>query len=197
MAIPENDPSLGSKPAPGELRLVQAFVNTLEPDVDAEVFVSPAALHDWLVFAELLPAGSPDLDDADVVRARALREALRSLLLANAGEDLDPAAAALVEGEAERVPLRLCLTAEGRPSLGCAGGGLDGAVSRLLAVIAVAGVDGTWRRLKACREHTCEWAFYDSSRNGSGAWCTMAVCGNRTKARRFRERHSAAAAAAS
>ena len=43
--------------------------------------------------------------------------------------------------------------------------------------------DGTFARLKACREHTCEWAFYDHSRNRSATWCSMEVCGNRAKAR--------------
>ena len=46
--------------------------------------------------------------------------------------------------------------------------------------------DGTWRRLKACREDTCQWAFYDRSKNRSGTWCSMAVCGNRAKARAYR-----------
>ncbi len=50
---------------------------------------------------------------------------------------------------------------------------------------------GTWSRLKACREHECEWAFYDHTKNRSGAWCSMQRCGNRAKARAFRERHAA------
>jgi predicted RNA-binding Zn ribbon-like protein len=48
--------------------------------------------------------------------------------------------------------------------------------------------DGTWRRLKACSAETCQWAFYDGSRNRSGVWCTMQTCGNRAKARSFRQR---------
>ena len=52
--------------------------------------------------------------------------------------------------------------------------------------------DGTWSRLKACRAGTCRWAFYDHTRNRSGVWCTMDVCGNRTKVRSFRERQDAA-----
>jgi predicted RNA-binding Zn ribbon-like protein len=49
--------------------------------------------------------------------------------------------------------------------------------------------NGTWERLKACALHdTCEWAFYDWSKNRSGTWCDMKVCGNRSKARAYRER---------
>ena len=47
-------------------------------------------------------------------------------------------------------------------------------------------VDGTWSRLKACPGEGCAWAFYDRSRNGSRTWCSMAVCGNRVKTRRYR-----------
>jgi predicted RNA-binding Zn ribbon-like protein len=50
---------------------------------------------------------------------------------------------------------------------------------------------GTWDRLKACRQETCRWAFYDNTKNRSGVWCTMEVCGNRAKARSYRERQSA------
>jgi predicted RNA-binding Zn ribbon-like protein len=48
--------------------------------------------------------------------------------------------------------------------------------------------DGTWDRLKACAADDCHWAFYDHTRNRSGRWCSMAVCGNRAKVERFRER---------
>ncbi|MEA2308481.1 MAG: hypothetical protein QOI65_767 [Thermoleophilaceae bacterium] len=66
--------------------------------------------------------------------------------------------------------------------------GLDGLVARLLAIVDRSMADGTWERLKACPNEDCEWAFYDRSRNRSSRWCTMAECGNRAKARAFRER---------
>jgi predicted RNA-binding Zn ribbon-like protein len=65
---------------------------------------------------------------------------------------------------------------------------VTGALGRLLAIVSGAIADGSWERLKACREHSCEWAFYDHTKNRSGAWCTMDVCGNRAKARAYRER---------
>ena len=49
--------------------------------------------------------------------------------------------------------------------------------------------DRTWARLKACPAEDCQWAFYDHSRNRSGTWCEIGKCGNRAKARRFRERN--------
>jgi predicted RNA-binding Zn ribbon-like protein len=50
--------------------------------------------------------------------------------------------------------------------------------------------EGTWSRLKACLADTCQWAFYDQSKNRSAHWCSMAVCGNRAKARAYRNRHA-------
>jgi len=51
-------------------------------------------------------------------------------------------------------------------------------------------VAGTWSRLKVCPADDCQWAFYDHSKNRSGTWCSMKVCGNRAKVRRYRERRS-------
>jgi predicted RNA-binding Zn ribbon-like protein len=47
---------------------------------------------------------------------------------------------------------------------------------------------GTWRRLKACGNPDCRWAFYDRSHSQAGAWCDMATCGNRIKNRKLRQR---------
>jgi predicted RNA-binding Zn ribbon-like protein len=58
----------------------------------------------------------------------------------------------------------------------------------LLISIRDAQADGTWSRLRVCRNPDCRWAFFDRSRNRQGTWCTMAACGNRDKNRRFRAR---------
>jgi predicted RNA-binding Zn ribbon-like protein len=68
-------------------------------------------------------------------------------------------------------------------------------MGRLLAAIASATADGTWARLKICRNDACRWSFYDASRNRSGHWCSMAVCGNRMKGRAFRQRQGEGRAA--
>ncbi|HSP64834.1 MAG TPA: CGNR zinc finger domain-containing protein, partial [Candidatus Deferrimicrobium sp.] len=49
-------------------------------------------------------------------------------------------------------------------------------------------IDGTFRRLKVCRSDTCQWTFYDNSKNGCGAWCSMRSCGSRAKAKAYRDR---------
>ena len=40
-------------------------------------------------------------------------------------------------------------------------------------------------RVKQCEGDLCGWLFYDTSRNRSRRWCSMADCGNRAKVRRF------------
>ena len=72
--------------------------------------------------------------------------------------------------------------------------GVAPAIGQLLALIYQAMITGTWQRLKICRNDECRWAYYDRSRNRSGAWCTMAVCGNRMKGRTFRRRRVARSA---
>jgi predicted RNA-binding Zn ribbon-like protein len=41
-------------------------------------------------------------------------------------------------------------------------------------------------RIRECQG--CGWLFFDSTRNRSRRWCTMAICGNRAKARRHYQR---------
>ena len=43
-------------------------------------------------------------------------------------------------------------------------------------------------RVRRCAGHGCLLAFYDSSQSGRRQWCSMAICGNRAKARRHYER---------
>jgi len=59
-------------------------------------------------------------------------------------------------------------------------------MGRIVATLYAAMEDPDWTRLKLCSSQSCRWAFYDRSKNHSSRWCTMASCGNREKARRFR-----------
>ncbi len=67
----------------------------------------------------------------------------------------------------------------------------NGLNQMLWAVVRAAGellVDSTaLGQLRECPGQGCGWLFIDTSRNKSRRWCTMEVCGNRTKARRHYE----------
>jgi predicted RNA-binding Zn ribbon-like protein len=43
-------------------------------------------------------------------------------------------------------------------------------------------------RVRECAGNPCGWLFLDTTKNASRRWCDMAECGNRAKARRYRER---------
>ncbi|KIF74440.1 hypothetical protein QR77_11510 [Streptomyces sp. 150FB] len=47
-------------------------------------------------------------------------------------------------------------------------------------------------RIRGCAHDACVLHFFDTSRNGTRRWCSMAQCGNRAKASRHYARASAA-----
>jgi predicted RNA-binding Zn ribbon-like protein len=163
--------------APEPLRLVQRFVNTIDLSHDRE----------WLTafFAE---EGLDAPTGAELDRVRRLRESIRELLYENNGQgrprdrwaELNAAAAGAsltVDFETQR----LVPTAAG----------LDAVLGTVAVTCLEAMADGTWERLKCCRNIACRWSFYDYSRNRSASWCSMQICGNRTKTRAYRRRQVA------
>lgn len=177
-----------SKPAPGPLARVQALVNTIDLESGADRLAQPADAEPWLRSQGLLPTGSSVSPD-DLRSIRELREALRALLVFNAGGPA-PADDALhpLSRIAEAATARLCLGADGALQVAADSDALDGRLLSLLLVVSDAQRDGTWARLKACGNEDCQWAFYDRSRNHGGTWCDMATCGNKLKNREFRAR---------
>jgi predicted RNA-binding Zn ribbon-like protein len=175
--------------APGSLELVREFVNTLDVEEGVDTLSSPRALGAWLRARSLLREGP--VTRPDLARARKVREALRALLAANNGLSVRKEAALALSRAARRADLRLRFEPDGSVRLEPAARGVDGALGRLLAIAAAAVAEGTWPRLKACRAPDCRWAFYDHARNRSRHWCSMAVCGNREKARAYRRRRAA------
>ena len=127
----------------------------------------------------------------DLRRALELREALRSLLLANNGGRVDSAALETLEHAAEAGRLTIRFAGPDDAQLVGSAPGVAGALGTLVGIVQLAIAEGTWPRLKACRRDVCHWVFYDRSRNRSGTWCHMTVCGNRTKTRAYRRRRAA------
>jgi predicted RNA-binding Zn ribbon-like protein len=177
-----------SREAPGDLALVREFVNTLDIDEGLDGLSTPDELSAWLEKHGLLDA-EVAASAGDVRRARLFREALRAALLSNNdGRPVPKDAARTLDDVAARARLRLHVDADASARLEAEGRGVDGALGRLLVIVYRAMENDTWRRLKACRSDTCQWAFYDHSKNRSGHWCSMEVCGSRHKAQLYRER---------
>jgi len=168
--------------------LVQEFVNSLELRPWIEEIETPSQLSEWLCGHDLLEPGAR-VTKADVVEAHRVREALRNVLAAKNGIEVDlDRATAEIDAAARRAGLELrfdptCPRVE--PTVG----GVRGAIGRILVEVYDEMVDGVWERMKACRADDCRWAFLDTSKNKSRAWCSMDSCGNRAKAHTYRQRH--------
>lgn len=144
--------------------LVRDFLNTVDLEAERDELSSPAELALWLRERGLAGARDRASDD-DLTTALSLREGIR---------------AALGGRPAELPTLPLVATPELVP--------MESGVRGALAAIAVALVRADRDRLRVCASPTCQWAFVDSSKNRSRAWCSMKICGNRLKTRAYRTR---------
>jgi len=175
---------------PEQLALVEAFANTVDVEEGTDELTSVERFRQWLsAQGRDEPVAPADLD-----LAWQLRAALRVEL---SGHDTEAPAdeTPTEESEDPRValdrlaaglPLRARFTAGGA-GLAPTAGGVPGLLAEIVAAMVLAERDGTWSRLKICREDTCRWAFYDRSKNSSKCWCG-ASCGNRNKTRAYRQR---------
>jgi predicted RNA-binding Zn ribbon-like protein len=177
-----------TKPAPEPLDRVQALVNTIELPEGRDRLADPTDAQPWLIAAGLL-GPEADLGPADLDLVRDVREALRAMLVYNAGgpPPSDAAFAPLREVTAGSAA-RADFGESGEILLSADGDSASARMIELLLIIRDAQRDGTWSRLKACGNDECHWAFYDRSRNHGGTWCEMSSCGNKLKNREFRAR---------
>lgn len=168
---------------PPDVLLVRDFVNTVEWQVDADIWSSPAALADWL--AAKTTARRVELDVDDLALARRVREGLRSILLLHAGHEPLPTAVDDLNDALSRIPMKMSFGEDVDAALSSAGGAaVAPALADIVAAVARSNADSTWSRLKACSRDSCRWAYWDASRNRSGRWCSMEGCGNFVKMRR-------------
>nr|WP_206442191.1 CGNR zinc finger domain-containing protein [Streptomyces boncukensis] len=158
--------------------MVQELVNTLDVETGEDALDTREGLARFGVSAR------------ERGELRELRELLRAACLAHAGTPIPPGAGHALARHLGRAWLALDVGRDGDAALRPAEG-LDGVAeltARIAAGVAVAAVDGSWRRLKACAAGDCQWVYYDRSPAGRSRWCTMAVCGSRAKMRGYRAR---------
>jgi len=144
-------------------QLVVDFLNTLDVEDGADRLATVSGWSEW--------AGEPQ-DASQLSQARALRKHLRTV-----------AAGGRPDG-ALRIPLTATLEGESAWMRG------ESPVARIAAAVVRLSVDGRLGRVKICPADDCRCAFYDTSRNHSRQWCSMRVCGNRSKVQRHRRRSS-------
>ena len=150
----------GRAPAPGELALVQSFINShydLEVEHGRDLFATPAALASWIACHDPLAGSAVEaqLTDEDLRRALAVREGLRGLASSNGGagqthgDRADSALAAGLErlNEAARgAAVELRLTQSQPRFVPVASRPLDRVLAAVLAAAATAIIDGRWAR---------------------------------------------------
>ncbi|MDR7275213.1 CGNR zinc finger domain-containing protein [Catenuloplanes atrovinosus] len=169
--------------APGELWLVQDLLNTAgirKPRENVpDLLDAPDTAARWLSRHGI---GG---DSPGVSALQRLRDTVRQALIAR---DHDSGAAPARPVEAAP---RMRLDADGTVRFVPGAAAIPALVERVLIAIYDAQRDGTWRRLKVCRNPQCLVAFWDASRNTSGAWHDVRTCGNAENLRRSRARRAA------
>lgn len=176
--------------APAPLELVRVFANTFDPETGRDVLHESAPQVSAWFESKGYPATIPMMNGYEALWA--LRDAVRQALEAHTHAADSAAAWERIRSYAQTAELRLDVEGPDRVRLAAASSGLAGFVGEILARIYDAIRDGSWSRLKVCTESSCGFAFYDYSKNGSGVWCDMSICGNRNKARRRRQKAAAA-----
>ena len=189
--VPPGFQPAGRAPAPPPLDLVQDFVNTEIAVWAVDDIATPELLAEWLQERGLV-ASDVTVDASTFVRARALRDVLRELAKRNTrGVQPDDELRAEFTSLAHETSLRFGLDERGEVRLEPADDGVNGAFAQILSRVFEAQASGAWKRLKSCPGPHCGWLFYDASRNASSTWCSMSICGNRTKTAAYRERKKA------
>jgi predicted RNA-binding Zn ribbon-like protein len=145
-----------------DVTLVLDFLNTVDVEQGSDLLDDPVAWDGWLA-------------ERGLVRGEVGPREVRATLRAVAG---DPSAGVTPVS----APVTMSVV-DGLPKVVAAD-----VVGAVLAAASRLAVLGLWDRVKICPADDCRWAFYDRSRNHSRTWCSMQVCGNREKARTWRER---------
>jgi predicted RNA-binding Zn ribbon-like protein len=149
-----------------------------------------AALGRWFVAAGLLPR-SPVVNDAQLVQARRLREAISSLVRSvMSGSPVSGEPLGVVNGHAMRPdPTPQLALKDGRPVLTTAPGADVPSALAAIARDAVRLLGGPQAaRIKECEHADCSLLFVDETQSGRRRWCSMGRCGNLVKTAGYRAR---------
>jgi predicted RNA-binding Zn ribbon-like protein len=166
-------------------RLWLDFLNSA-PATLGELIARPEDLARWARAAGIERGGRPAFTAGDVAAAHALRGALGGIYRA-LSEGTAPPARALAEVN------RHLATAPRLGRIEAAKGQLrvrETIDSDLFGRVAADLADFIARfephRLRRCGGEDCSLVFYDTARNATRRWCSMAACGNRHKVARHR-----------
>ena len=184
----------GATSLPRHVQVLLDFTNSVDRELGTDELTTPRELSHWLHGHGLLPrrvrATAADLD-----LALALRRGLHAAFVATHDGTGGTGGTGDLAAAAADLPLRLTTGRQG-PVLAPVQTGVPGGLSQLLVAVNAAQADGTWQRLKVCSADFCAWAYLDTTKNRSKAYCEWG-CGNRIKTRNYRARKKQDPAAAS
>jgi predicted RNA-binding Zn ribbon-like protein len=181
----------GTESAPGGLGFVQDLMNTISAGKPraADLLADPGEAQAWLdralvQWSEATGAAVAgiELEPHDQEELRAFRDDLRRA----AGHGRDDALPPL---HTAAIAMQLGGNGEVRPEP--RGAGWRRVAALALIEIFQAQQAGNWQRLKLCRNERCGTVFFDRSRNNSGVWHDVKVCGNAANLRAYRARQRA------
>ena len=176
-AVQDTDP----RPLAGE-PLALALLNTqwMAAGTPMDLLATPEGTRGWLKAVGLPAAPGPEARQALLQARQAIRDVVSGHGGAAAADRLN---AVLSHGH-----LRLSLGPDLVPEQTLE----TGEAAWRPAVMAAANLLDLLRqapgRIRSCEHPDCVLWFYDTTRNGTRRWCSMAVCGNRAKARRHYDR---------
>ncbi|CAL9290742.1 CGNR zinc finger domain-containing protein [Streptomyces sp. NPDC003090] len=149
----------------------------VQDGADHDLLTGTDGLAVWLASAGL--AGRFRADAATLDHTLRAREALA----ATVDSPGDPRGAALLNEVLDHGRIRAVLTPEGpgeEPEFTDPAWGPAWTAARDYLDLLRRAPD----RIRRCAHEACVLHFFDTSRNGTRRWCSMAVCGNRAKASR-------------
>ena len=170
----------GVPPAPGNLILLEGFLNTCHIEMGFEDFETANSTEKWLRSVDLW-SGTKKITSLETQRIIKFRSALRAWILDK--ECFQPLNELITE-----ISFQAEFSSKGEISFQSLGDGHHHVLGTLIGIILESQKDGTWDRLKCCDLPTCGWAFYDSTRSRTKRWCSMKTCGSRHKAREYYKR---------
>jgi predicted RNA-binding Zn ribbon-like protein len=171
----------GTELGPDGLGFVQDLLNTVPAGVE-DLLSETGSAQSWLDRALTQWAGSTgrtaeriDLTEADVAGLRNLRDELQQFIRGTATLSLAS-------------PAGMQIDPDGQVRVDPRGNGWRRIGSIVLIEILEAQRADRWRRVKLCRNPRCSASFYDRSRNNSGVWHNVQICGNAANLRAYRAR---------
>lgn len=170
----------GTPPAPGNLVLVEGFLNTYAGEFGVEEFATSEGTEAWLKSVNLW-TGTKKLSASQAQKIIGFRDALRMWILDR--ETNHP-----INELVQAIPFHVAFDSQGEIGFRWKGDAGDQVLGSLIEVILQSQKDGTWGRFKCCELPTCGSAYYDSTRSRTKRWCSMKTCGSRHKAREYYKR---------